>query len=260
MKIIRSLFLLALPLYILSCGTQQRIPNYLQSYSDTTKPSTVKVPELVIQKNDILAIQVYSASTRRDVSDAPYNLPMPTGQEGGSGSGGYMVDADGNIEYPQIGSIHVEGLTKKQLADLIKKKINEKDSVLTNPSVIVRFQNLKVTVLGEVKSEGVINFPGDRLTILEAVGLAGGVTDFGMKQSVKVMREVDGKREMGVVDLSSDSLFRSPYYLLAQNDVVLIDPSKRKVKRVEQEDFFRRTGFVLSLITTMAVVIRLFQN
>ena len=127
------------------------------------------------------------------------------------------------------------------------------------PTVIVRFANLRVTVLGEVGRQGVIQFPGERMSIMEAIGLAGGVTDFGMKQSVKVVREVDGRREVGIVDLSSDSLYLSPYYNLAQNDLVLVDPTPRKAKKAEQEVFFRQAGFVLSIITAMAVVIRLFQ-
>ena len=171
-----------------------------------------------------------------------------------------MVDANGNIEYPQIGLLKVEGLTKLQLADSIKKKINGKDSVLTNPSVIIRFQNLKVTVLGEVNKEGPITVPGERVTILEAIGLAGGVKEFGLKNSIKVVREIDGKRQAGYVDLSSNSLFESPYYNLMQNDMIVVEPSKRKAKKTDQEIVYRQAGFVVSLITAIAVVIRVFQK
>lgn len=155
--------------------------------------------------------------------------------------------------------MYVEGLTRMELADLIKRKINERDSVLTDPSVIVRFQNLKVTVLGEVGKQGIIQIPGERLTVMEAIGLAGGITEFGLKQSVKVIREIDGKREVGQLDLSSSDVFSSPYYNLAQNDLVFVDPSVRKAKKTEQDVFFRQAGFVVSVITAMAVVIRLFQ-
>src|SRR5882672_4758889 len=156
MKFIRSLFLLGLPVYLLSCGTQQRIPNYLQNVTDSTTNAVVQIPELRVQKNDLLSIQVYSASTKPQISDAPYNLPGSSSSSGANQGGGYLVDINGNIEYPQIGVIHAEGLTKLQLAELIKNKINEKDSVLTNPSVIIRFQNLKITVLGEVNNQGVL--------------------------------------------------------------------------------------------------------
>lgn len=262
MKFIRFVVFLALPFYILSCRTQQKIPNYLQDISDTTAPLQMHVPELKIQKNDLLSIQVYSASRRPELSDAPYNLPAQAamGAEGGiQSSSGFLVDARGNIEYPQLGLLHVEGLTKLELADIIKAKINEKDSVLTDPSVIIRFQNLKVTVMGEVNRQGPIIVPGERVTILEAIGLAGGITDFGLKNSVKVVREVEGKREVGIVDLSSKDVFESPYYNLKQNDIVFIDPTARKAKRTDQEIAFRQAGFVISVITAIAVVIRVFQ-
>jgi len=263
MKLFRAFLLLAFPFYFISCGTQKRIPNYLQQVTDTTRTAAVLYPELRIQKNDLLSIQVYSASTKREVSDIPYNLPggtgTATGADGGSGSTGFLVDARGDIDYPMIGKLHAEGLTRQELGEVILRRINEKDSVLASPSIIVRFQNLRITILGEVGHQGVIQIPGERVNILEAIGLAGGVTDFGLKQSVKVVRETDGKREIGVVDLSSSDLFASPYYNLQQNDMVLVDPTIRKAKKVEQEAFFRQTGFVLSIITAMAVVVRLFQ-
>jgi len=171
-----------------------------------------------------------------------------------------LVDINGNIEYPRIGLIKAEGLTKLQLADTIKRKINEKDSVLTNPSVIIRFQNLKVTLLGELNREGPISVPAERVTILEAIGLAGGIKDYGMKDSVLVIRELDGKRTAGRVDLTSNNLFESPYYNLMQNDVVVVGPSNRKARKTEQEIFYRQAAFVVSLITAIAVVITVFQN
>lgn len=263
MKLFRFLLFFSFPFYFISCGTQKRIPNYLQQVSDTTRTAAVVYPELRIQKNDILSIQVYSASTKREVSDVPYNLPggnagSSSGSDGGSSSG-FLVDARGEIDYPMIGKVHAEGLTRQELGEVILGRINEKDSVLATPSIIIRFQNLRITVLGEVGRQGVIQIPGEKVNILEAIGLAGGITDFGLKQSVKVVRESDGKREVGIVDLSSSDLFASPYYNLQQNDMVLVDPTIRKAKKVEQEAFFRQAGFVVSVITAMAVVVRLFQ-
>jgi len=260
MKYIRTILFLVLPFYFISCGTQQRIPNYLQDVNDSTGKGEVRIPELKIQKNDLLSIQVYSASTKPDISDAPYNLPSQAQQGGGvAGTGGFLVDVNGNIEYPQLGVLQVEGLTKLQLADTIKRKINEKDSVLTNPSLIIRFMNLKVTVMGEVNKQGPVSVPGERVTILEAIGLAGGTTDFGMKNSVKVMRETDGKRETGIVDLSSKDLFESPYYNLLQNDVVVVDAAQRKAKKAEQDVLMRQVSFGLSLLTAIALLYNIFN-
>jgi polysaccharide biosynthesis/export protein len=259
MKLIRTVLILLFPLYFISCRPQKAMPNYLENISDTSDKTEVTIPELRIQKNDILSIQVYSASTDPRV-DEIYNLRSSgSAAAGPSTTGGFLVDAKGNIEYPRLGLLRAEGLTKLELAEIIKRKINEKDSVLTNPSVIVRFQNLKVTVMGEVKSPGVITFPGERVTILEAIGLAGDIAEYGMKDAVKIIRETDGKRQIGVVNLSSDSLFISPYYNLVQNDVILVQPTKKKAKKAEQDLVLQRVSFGLSIITAIALLYNIFR-
>ncbi len=259
MKLLGIVLFFGLSVHLISCTPQQKMPNYLERVSDSTMRADVQIPELRIQKSDLLSIQVYSASTKPEISDAIFNLPAQSTGDGTSSSPGFLVDVNGNIEYPRIGLIKAEGLTKLQLADTIKRKINEKDSVLANPSVIIRFQNLKVTLLGELNREGPISVPAERVTILEAIGLAGGIKEYGMKDSVKVIRELDGKRTAGWVDLTSNNLFESPYYHLMQNDVVVVEPSKRKARKTEQEVFYRQAGFVVSLITAIAVVITVFQ-
>jgi polysaccharide export outer membrane protein len=259
MKLLGIVLFFGLSVHFISCTPQQKLPNYLERVSDSTMRTDVQIPELKIQKSDLLSIQVYSASTKPEISDAIFNLPAQSTGDGTSSSPGFLVDINGNIEYPRIGVIKAEGLTKLQLADTIKRKINDNDSVLTNPSVIIRFQNLKVTMLGELNREGPISVPAERVTILEAIGLAGGIKEYGMKDSVKVIRELDGKRTAGWVDLTSNNLFESPYYHLMQNDVVVVEPSKRKARKTEQEVFYRQAGFVVSLITAIAVVITVFQ-
>ncbi len=262
MKLVRIMAFASVAFCLFSCVSQKSV-NYLQTIQDTSGKDKVVVPELVIQKDDQLSIQVYSASTRSDLSDAMYNLPSsgssPGAQGGGPSVGGFLVDAHGNIEYPRIGTLHVEGLTKAGLAELIKKKINEKDSVLTNPSVIVRFTNMKITVLGEVNNQGVINFPGERITVLQAIGLAGGINEFGLKENVKIVREVNGERQIGMIDLSSTKAFQSPYYNLMQNDVVMVDPSNQKTKARTEDANFRRATFFLSVITTAAILYNIFR-
>lgn len=260
MKLIRTVFLLTVPIWLISCGTQQKLPDYLENVSDSSDKRDVRFEELRIQKNDILSIQVYSATTKPEI-DELYNLRATAASvgQGATAAGGFLVDAKGNIEYPRLGSFHVEGLTKDELAAQIKKRLTEPVELLKDPTVIIRFQNLKITVIGEVATQGVLNIPGERVTILEAVGLAGGITDYGLKNSVKVIRELDGKREIGQVDLSSDSLFHSRYYNLMQNDVVLVQPSKKKTKRAEQDLVLQRVSFGLSIITAIALLYNIFQ-
>src|SRR6185369_3146615 len=120
-----------------------------------------------------------------------------------------------------------------QLSDLIKSKIVA-DSALSNPSVIVRFLNYRVTVLGEVGHAGVVNIPYERVTILEAIGLAGDIPLSGKKTTVKIIRQVNGDMEIGHIDLTSKDMFGSPYYYLMQNDVVIVEPRKSKLRLNDQ--------------------------
>ena len=256
MKLLRVLLLLISPVYFISCGTQQRIPHYMENVKDTTGWE-YKIPALRIQKNDQLYIKVYSNSTQREISDALYNQPEATGASGGqSNLIGFIVDINGDIEYPRIGKIHAEGMTKQELSDFIKNKFS-KD--LNDPIVVVRFLNYKIVVMGEVSSPNVINVSGEKITILEAIGLAGGITDYGIKEKVRVLREMEGKRELGEIDVTSKTMFDSPYYNLMQNDIVIVDPTKRKERLTDQNYVVQRIGFALSLITAAAFIYNIFK-
>jgi len=243
-----------------SCGTQYKMPNYLENLKDSAKLDTFKFPEPIIQKNDILHIQVYSETLNPEI-DAPYNTPvLPGGTASMSGGNttlmGYLVDHKGEIEYPRLGALYVEGLTKSQLAELIKAKLS---NVLNNPTVNIRFLTFKVNVLGEVGTQGPITIPGEKLTILEAIGMAGGITWSGKRDDVKVIRETNGVREMGLIDLTSRELFKSPYYHLRQNDIVIVDLNKRGTVTQNEQYAMQRMSFALGIITTFALLISLFR-
>ena len=123
MKFTRFLLLLAFPLYFISCKPLQKIPNYLEYVNDSTGKGMVKVADLKIQKNDLLSVQIFSLSTKPEVSDAIYNQPVTS-----AGVAGYLVDNNGNIEHHRLGTIHAEGLTKNELAAEIKKRLKEPGS------------------------------------------------------------------------------------------------------------------------------------
>ena len=249
-----------LGLFITSCGSQKRLPNnYIEDVTDTIGKDAVKIPDPTIQKNDLLSILIYSATTVPE-TDAPYNLPNLGGTTAtGTTVSGYLVDSKGNIEYPRIGTIHVEGLTKSELGDLIKSRINEPVKQLENPSVIVRFLNYKITVLGEVARAGSFNLPTERITILEALGLAGDVSVYGKRNNVKVIREINGTREIGTIDLTSKNLFESPYYYLVQNDLVYVEAKKTKAKQADDAATTQRISFALSIITSIALLYNIFR-
>lgn len=254
MRFSRLFLVIVLPLYLISCKPVQQLPYYLEKVNDSTGKGEVKVPELRIQKNDLLSIQISSLSTKPELSDAIYNQVSAAG----STSAGYLVDAQGNIEHHRLGVIHAEGLTKQELAAEIKKRLTVPVELLKDPTVIIRFMNFKVTVLGQVGQQGPVTVPGERLTVLEAIGLAGGITDYGKKDKVKVVREINGQRETGIIDLSSKDIFDSPYYNLVQNDLLIVGETNEKMKDAQQAKVMQRISFAFTIVTVAATLTNIF--
>jgi polysaccharide export outer membrane protein len=283
---LRLLFLLGMAVFVFSCTGEKLAGNKSQSFTnlssrsnsylynrDTTALMTPKMPEPVVQKNDLLHIRVFSQSVISG-TDAPYNLyetPTPASSSTSSPAtnaaptAGFLVDNNGNIEYPQIGTLHIEGLTKEQVASLIKDKLIGMKA-LTNPSVIVRFLNYKVTVLGEVKNPNTITLPTDRVTILEALGMAGDVTEFGDRSKIKIARENNGVIEYGQLDLTKSDFFNSPYFRLKQNDVVFVQANERKlaeedrkIRQEERQSVAQQIGIVTGVITSIALILNLIK-
>jgi polysaccharide biosynthesis/export protein len=166
-----------------SCTPQRAIYNYLEDMKDTTLGKEFYIAEPVIQKNDQLSIQVYSSSLDPSVDQLYNRGGVQANQQAGSG---YLVDQKGNLEFPRLGVIHAEGLTKSQLADTIKMRLAGQ---LNDPSVMIRFTNFRIIVIGEVGSPGVKTIPVENLTILEALAMAGDITMNGKKKEVKILRE-----------------------------------------------------------------------
>lgn len=183
--------------------------------------------ESPIQKNDQLSITI-GGSNPVDLPILNSGNAIMVGATGGASAGastGYLVEADGKIKIPYIGKVQAEGLTRVQLEDTLT--ILFKDYT-KNPLVNVRFLNYNFLVMGEVNSKGRFNMPNERTTILEAISMAGDITDFGKRDNILVIREVNGKREFARINLLSKNLFRSPYYYLKTNDVVYVEPVKAK--------------------------------
>lgn len=261
MKFISLLSFTAFSFFLFSCKAPKPLAGYLDNYKDTAGTDILNIPELKIQKGDLLSIQVYSIATDPAV-DALYNLPCASGTAAGQAAGtcGFLVDASGNIIHHRLGVIHADGMTKSQLAAEFTRRLTAEKERLKDPTIVIRFLNYKITVLGEVAHPGTINIPGERVTILEAIGLTGDITQYGKKNEVKVIREINGKREVGTIDLSSNKLFESPYYNLMQNDVVMVDPVKQKAKKADQDVTIARIGFVVSMITSAALIYNSFKR
>ncbi len=264
-------FLLAVIIFS-SCAQPKPI-QYLQVPLDTTKLSLLQIPDPAIQKGDLLSIIVFSdnpsASAIYNQATALPSSPSSTGGEssaipkipgptGGSGGSGYLVNNDGDIYMVGVGRIHAEGMTKKQLYEYLENFFN-KTGVLQHPAFDIRFLNYKVTLIGEVTRPGLYSIPTERVTILEALGLAGDLTPWAKRENVTIIREINGKREFGKLDLTSSTIFNSPYYYLQQNDVVMIDQNKRKAQAADQVTT-RNISIITAIISTTAVVISLLRR
>ena len=195
MKIHSLLVLPVIAIILLSSCKPQKAIGYLEDFTDTSGKAQVKYPEPLIQKNDILSIVVYSDAIDQGTTDRLYNLAN-TGIN--AATQGYLVDNEGYIQYPRVGKLKADGLTKHQLSEEITKRLSNE---LKNPSVIIRLANFKITMLGEVARPGPISLPSEKVTILEAIGLAGDISVYGKKDDIVVLRDVDGSVEHGKVDL-----------------------------------------------------------
>jgi len=257
----RFFFLFLMSVFVLmfsSCTPQRVVYNYLEDM-DTSSKKDYFVTEPKIQKNDQLSVQISSAALDPEI-DALYNQQLTSaGGVGGQQQQmqyGYLVDQKGNLELPRIGVIHAEGMTKEQLATEVKNRLKGQ---LTDPTVVIRFTNFRIIVIGEVGAPGVHTVAVENLTLLEGLALAGDITEFGKKKEVKVIRENNGQRQQGIVDVTSSKMFESPYYQLQQNDVIMVEQTKYKVMQSEQQRISQQLGFALSIITSIALLYNIFK-
>jgi len=168
---------------------------------------------------------------------------------------GYLVEGDGTIKLPYLDKVKAEGLSRLQLENYITERMKE---YTKNPVVNVRFLNYRITVMGAVQAPGSFSLPTERVTVLEALGLAGDLTIFGKRENILVVREENGKRTFGRIDLTSKVLFNSPYYYLKTNDVVYVESSK--ASSIQRERFPEYLGLTAGLLSLVISIIALNQN
>lgn len=215
---------------------------YLQDVDILKQQRMEQKIELTIQKEDLLSIIVNS---RTPELTRPFNLI------GGNENStiGYTVDSNGDIDYPIIGKLHVAGLSRVELQDLIKKKLIE-ENLLNDPTVIAQFLNFKICILGEVRSPGEFTITGDRITLFEALSKAGDITENGRRDRVIIIREEGGTRTFLANDIRTSEIFMSPYYYLQQNDIIYVEPTKQKTQKDSKANWAMITsvtGFIMGI-------------
>ncbi len=227
-----SLILAGLALLTVSCTNTKKV-TYFNTVGEGLIPSSMSSLEPVIQKSDILSITVSSPNPE---ATAMYNAPnlMTLGGNVTSSSGniapasGYLVNQDGNVEFPGLGNVLVAGLTKQKAKEMLTKLLLEK-GLLKEPIVTLRYLNFRVTVLGEVTRPTVVSVPNEKISLLEAIGLAGDLTIYAKRDNVLLIREEKGSKLIKRINLNDNELFSSPYYYLKSNDVIYVEPNSAKV-------------------------------
>jgi len=254
-----------------ACNTQKRLGTlvYFNQQGDSGLARIIQNYEPAIQPGDRLSVAVDALDP---ASAAPYNLgsgilspvsasSVPT-TASGSGNSGYIVEADGTIHFPQLGIIHVAGMQRKQLIDMLTQKLVK---FVNDPIVTVQFLNFKITVLGEVTKPGTLTIPDGKVTLIEAIGLAGDLPVTARRDNILVIREQNGQREFGRINILSKSVFSSPYFVLKQNDVVYVELTKDKVTATDLSSSVLRSNIslaatALTVISTIVILIVNFRK
>ena len=221
--------IIMLSFQMVSCTSTKKVV-YFNDLADSTSGSLYNSQinfDAPIQKNDQLMITI-GGSNPLDLATLNSASGMGAGTTiatvGGTATG-YLVEADGNIKIPYVGKVPAEGLTRLQLEDKLTELFKD---YTKNPVVNVRFMNYSFSVMGEVKNGGRFNMPSERTTILEAISMAGDLTDLGRRENILVVREVNGVRNYARLNLLSKDIFSSPYFYLKTNDMVYVEPVKTK--------------------------------
>lgn len=247
-----------------SCSSGKDVP-YFQNIDEISLAGSKGLYDAKIMPKDMLTITV---STTDPAAAAPFNLSVgntvgASGQlsNGGGNLQGYLVDNDGNINFPVIGHMHVQGMTKSQCQDMIREKLLPFMAATENPIVTVRMSSYRVTVTGEVNRPGVIPVSTEKMSIVEALAQAGDLTVYGKRDNIMLIREDEtGQKKMVRLNMNDANLINSPYYYLQQNDIIYVQPNSVKAKNAgvgpSTTLWFSFIGIVTSISSLLVNILR----
>lgn len=247
-----------------SCTSSKNVAYFQNSDSISLEKSKMLYDARIMPK-DILTITV--STTDQDAA-IPFNLTVPNVMSEGNRSAysqpmmqNYLVDNDGNIDFPVIGNLHLGGMTKSEAEKYIDDKITPYMSKNENPIVCVRMTNFKVSVLGEVAGPRTLIVSNEKISILEALAQAGDLTIYGRRDNVKLIREdANGEKHIYKLNLNNADLINSPYYYLQQNDIVYVEPNKAKAQNSDIGSmttlWFSATSILISVASLLVNVLR----
>ncbi|MBP5588902.1 MAG: polysaccharide biosynthesis/export family protein [Bacteroidales bacterium] len=248
-------FLILFLLFVSSCSSQEQLA-YLSNLPEEDAVFPMDVPDYQIQNRDVLYITVKAMTTDGTINDFLMSSRMPSGNYMSNEAGyyvyGYDVTPDGDVLIPSVGAVNVVGLT----LDEARKKIQERvDKVFRNSTVECKLLSFKFTVIGEVKVPGTYVNYNNRLTVLEAIGRAGGVGDYGRRDKIQVVRPYNGGSKTYNLNLQDKELLSSEAYFLLPNDVVIVEPQPKKIFNLNLPTYSFIISTVTSAITSTLLII-----
>lgn len=258
----RLFLIICLIACLTACKTSEKI-NYIQDVEPGVTQPIESRQSIIIQPKDMLSIIV---STKDPELAAMFNMSVQANRAGvpvesyksNQYLSGYVVDNNGDIDFPVLGKIHAAGLSRWALQEKIVRELTERD-LLKDMVVTVEFMNFKVSVLGEVKNPGTYSIEGDKVTVLEAIAMAGDLTIYGLRDEVYVIREENGERQNFKLDLRSKDIFNSPAYYLRQNDIIYVQPNEvRAGQSTINQNSVRSISLwlsITSLLTSISILV-----
>ena len=260
MKNFKLLLVVGTVLSLASCGSTAHIPYLIgaENLSEQQFKETARIYEGRVMPNDILTITV---NTTVPEAAVPFNLPLAPANANAinslqisseAGLQAYVVNNQGQIEFPVLGKLFVNGLTRVELQNLIKSKIYP-EYLKEEPIINVRFQNYKISVLGEVGRPGSFTSPSEQCTLFDALAMAGDLTIYGKRENVLLIREsTDGSKSVFRINLQDRDLMLNPeLYYLRQNDVIIVEPNKTKARAA---GIGSSEMFTISIVSTLISV------
>ncbi|MCA0152986.1 polysaccharide biosynthesis/export family protein [Winogradskyella vincentii] len=242
-------------LFISSCASRKNLV-YFQDEPVEAGLLVSEPEQLIYKPDDIITINV---SALDPDTVRPFNLPVVANNTNVGLNAqaqlqvqSYLVDYEGNIQFPVLGTLKVAGLTRTELTSLLTERIS---TYANDPIVNVRLANFTITIIGEVSNPGTFTIQDERITLLEALGMANDLTIYGARKNVLIIREVDGKKKFATVDLTSIKTVNSPVYYLQQNDVIYVEPNRA---RIRASTYNQNNNLLLGAIGTLTTIVAIF--
>jgi len=262
----RNLWLILLPLLLAACQSYKKVPYFQNVEVVNEVEQQEKLYDAKIMPKDLLTIVVSCTNPELAI---PFNLTVASNAGIAVSTSSYvttqpvlqpyLVDNEGNINFPVLGELKLGGLTKREAEQLIIDKL--KPYMKETPIVTVRMVNYKISVIGEVTRPGTFTISNEKVNLLEALAMAGDMTVYGLRDNVKLIREdANGKQQIVTLDLNKAETILSPYYWLQQNDIVYVTPNKAKARNSDVGNstslWFSATSILVSIVSLLVNILK----